>query len=487
MAIEGGRSNPAPFCKGLNSVPDNLARVIPDRLRFLVDPDGAPGQLSKIFADAGFELFLVGGSVRDAFLDRGIDDLDFTTNARPQEISNLISTWADAVYKVGEAFGTIAAHKDGQTFEITTFRNEIYRNDSRKPQVTFSDTIDTDLSRRDFTVNAIAVELPAVEVHDPFGGLPDLASKLLRTPMDPETSFGDDPLRMLRLFRFQATLGFAADPKAIAAVKRMGERLSIVSSERIRDELSKLVTADAPGATLEALVTSGLAEWFLPELPALAMEQDPHQHHKDVLAHTFAVVDKASPVLELRLAALLHDIGKPATREFGPGGVSFHHHEVVGARMARKRLRQLKYPKQIVDDVSQLVFLHLRPHTLKMGWTDSAVRRYVRDAGHLLGWLNELVRCDVTTANERREKAIQNRIDELESRIAELAEKEELAALRAPVDGNEVMEFLGIEPGPLVGEIMEILLEKRINDGPYSKEEALEVVQSWADTRADKD
>ena len=454
--------------------------MIPERLQFLVDPDGVPAQLSGLFGAAGFELYLVGGSVRDAFLGRTIEDLDFTTNARPEEISQILEGWADNLYKVGEAFGTIAAIKGDTLVEVTTFRDEVYRNHSRKPQVTYSDTVATDLSRRDFTINAIAVRLPSIEVVDPHGGLTDLGLQVLRTPMDPEVSFSDDPLRMLRLFRFQATIGFTPDEACLRAVREMGDRLQIVSAERIRDELSKLLTADAPGEVLLAVVEAGLAEYFVPELLALAMEQDPHHRHKDVLAHTFAVVDKVSPDLVLRLAALFHDIGKPATREIGPAGVSFHHHEVVGTRMTRKRLRELKYPKSIVDDVSQLVYLHLRPHTLEMGWTDSAVRRYVRDAGNLLDRLNELVRCDVTTANQRRERAIQRRIDDLEERIERLSKDEELSRLRPPVDGNEIMEHLGIPPGPQVGEIMNILLEKRINDGPYSKEEALAIATEWA-------
>jgi poly(A) polymerase len=454
--------------------------VIPERLQFLVDPDGVPAQLSGLFGAAGFELYLVGGSVRDAFLGRPIEDLDFTTNARPEEISQILKGWADNLYKVGEAFGTIAAIKGDTLVEVTTFRDEVYRNHSRKPQVTYSDTVATDLSRRDFTINAIAVRLPSIEVVDPHGGLTDLGLQVLRTPMDPEVSFSDDPLRMLRLFRFQATIGFTPDEACLRAVREMGDRLQIVSAERIRDELSKLLTADAPGEALLAVVEAGLAEYFVPELLALAMEQDPHHRHKDVLAHTFAVVDKVSPDLVLRLAALFHDIGKPATKEIGPGGVSFHHHEVVGTRMTRKRLRELKYPKSIVDDVSQLVYLHLRPHTLEMGWTDSAVRRYVRDAGDLLDRLNELVRCDVTTANQRRERAIQRRIDDLEERIERLSKEEELSRLRPPVDGNEIMEHLGIPPGPQVGEIMNILLEKRINDGPYSKAEALAIATEWA-------
>jgi poly(A) polymerase len=454
--------------------------MIPDRLKFLTKPDLPPMQLAELFGAADEEIYLVGGSVRDAFLGRDLEDFDFATGARPERISQLLEPWADVVYDIGARFGTVSARKDGQSVEVTTFRSEVYRDDSRKPHVTYSDEIVADLARRDFTVNAVALSLPDLEAVDPYGGLADIAGTRLKTPLEPEISFGDDPLRMLRLFRFQAVLGFDPDESAVTAVTEMASRLEIVSAERVRDELSKLITAPAPGDALRMIVRTGLADHFLPELPGLAMEQDPHHHHKDVLEHTFAVVDKASPELKLRLAALLHDIGKPDTRQFGPDGVTFHHHEVVGARMARHRLRELRYPKGIVGDVSQLVFMHLRPHTLKLGWTDSAVRRYVRDAGHLLDTLNELVRCDVTTANPRREREVQNRINELEERIARLSEQEELESLRAPIDGNDVMAYLGLEPGPAVGEIMSILLEKRIDDGPYPASEAYEIARSWA-------
>jgi len=437
-------------------------------------------QLTELFAEAGEELYLVGGSVRDAFLGRSVEDFDFATGAEPDRVASLLEGWADVVYRVGEDYGTIAGRKDGHTVEVTTFRDEVYRDRSRKPVVSYSGDIETDLSRRDFTVNAIAMSMTDLRPVDPFGGLADLATATLRTPLDPEVSFGDDPLRMLRLFRFQAMLGFQPDQSAVAAATEMAERLEIVSAERVRDELSKLLVAPSPSAALQLVVATGLADRFLPELPALAMEQDPQHKHKDVLAHTLAVVDKASPDLTLRLAALLHDIGKPATREFGPRGVAFHHHEVVGARIARRRLRELRYPNDVVHDVGQLVFLHLRPHTLKLGWTDSAVRRYVRDAGPLLGKLNELVRCDVTTANKRRERAIQHRIDELEARIADLSAREELAKLRPPIDGNQVMAYLGIGPGPRVGEVMAMLLEKRIEDGPYTTAEAYSLVRVWA-------
>jgi poly(A) polymerase len=421
--------------------------------------------------------------VRDAFLGRSSPDIDLTTDARPDEVKALVADWADAVFTMGEAFGTIGARKGGHTFEITTFRAEIYREDSRKPRVTYSDTIEADLARRDFTVNAMALLIPSAETVDPHGGLADLATGVLRTPLDPHVSFSDDPLRMLRLFRFQATLDFEPDPAALRAVEEMADRLDIVSAERIRDEFSKLITAHDPGPALWNLVTTGLADRFLPELSRLALARDPLHRHKDVLAHTIAVTQKAAggdDRLRLRLAALLHDIGKPDTRKFERSGVTFHHHEVVGARMARDRLRALRYPKELVEGVSQLVFLHLRPHTLKMGWSDSAVRRYVRDAGELLEDLNELVRCDVTTGNEKRARAIHQRIDELEERIEELAEEEEIARLRAPVNGHDVIRYLGIDPGPIVGEIMDILLEKRIDEGPYSRSEAFAIARSWA-------
>ncbi|MCL1599025.1 MAG: HD domain-containing protein, partial [Actinomycetia bacterium] len=350
------------------------------------------------------------------------------------------------------------------------------------------DSIAEDLSRRDFTVNSMALKVPTTtdatpEMIDPCGGLVDLASQRLRTPLDAHVSFGDDPLRMLRLFRFMSTIGFVPDEAAITAVVEMKGRLAIISAERIRAELDKLLTGKFVVVALTGLVESGLADEFIPELPALAVEQDPMHKHKDVLAHTIAVVGNASPRLRLRLAALLHDIGKPETREFGKGGVSFHHHEVVGARMARKRMKELRYPKDLTEEVSQLVFLHMRPHTYKMGWTDSAVRRYVRDAGPLLEDLNELVRCDVTTRNKRRARTISNRIDDLEERITELREREELDSLRPPIDGNEVMEYLGLSPSREVGTIVKMLLEKRIEDGPYSKEEAYALLDEWREGR----
>lgn len=458
--------------------------MIPERIARVMSGDVC--ELAAIFAAENHELYLVGGSVRDALLGRDGDDLDFTTDARPDDIERIGTMWAHSAYLAGKEFGTIGLVKNHDIYEITTFRSEMYRDSSRKPVVSFGDDIVEDLARRDFTVNAMAIRVPSVsssepEMIDPHGGLEDLVARRLRTPMDPAVSFGDDPLRMLRLFRFMSTLGFVASDEALWAVERLKERLEIVSAERIRNEFDKLMVGDNVVEALEALVDSGLANEFIPELPALAVEQDPVHRHKDVLAHTIAVVGKARPKLRLRLAALFHDIGKPATREFGKGGVSFHHHEVVGARMTRKRMNELKYPKDLIRDTSQLVFLHMRPHTYKMGWTDSAVRRYVRDAGPLLEDLNQLVRCDVTTRNERRARTISNRIDDLEVRIAELAAREELNSLRPPIDGNDVMRHLDLKPSRQVGEIMDMLLEHRIEHGPYSEEEAYEILDTWAD------
>jgi poly(A) polymerase len=454
--------------------------MVPERLKWLVEPASPTMELAALFTSAGQRIYLVGGSVRDAFLGGVHEDLDFATSASPEEIKQIAGGWAGSLQTVGEAFGTVELRRGDFSAQITTFRREVYREESRKPRVAFSDRIEEDLSRRDFTINAIALALPDMELIDPHGGIADLGAGILRTPLDPEVSFSDDPLRMLRLFRFHATLGFAIDEHTAGAAKRMSNRIRIISPERIRDEMSKLMGAPAPGSALFGLVESGLTTHFLPELPALAMEQDPVHRHKDVLAHTVAVTEQTSPDLVLRWAALLHDIGKPATRLYGPDGASFHGHDVVGARMARERLRTLRYPKAIVEDVSKLVRLHLRPHTLRMGWTDAAVRRYVRDAGDLLGKLNELVRCDVTTANRQRAEGIRRRLDELEARITELRAQEELDRLRPPIDGHQVMAYLGIRPGPLVGEVMELLYERRIEEGAYSEEQAYAMVREWA-------
>jgi poly(A) polymerase len=453
--------------------------VVPERLQPVLD-EVRP--LAERFSDAGHRVYLVGGSVRDLLL--GLDpseiDFDLTTDARPDEIEALVRPWADAVWLQGKRFGTVGCRKGTRDYEITTHRAEAYEPDSRKPDVEFGDDIEADLSRRDFTVNAMALSLPQPALIDPFGGAADLVAKRLRTPRSPEASFSDDPLRMLRAARFLAGYGLEPDAALVDAVKRMHERLEIVAAERVRMELDKLLVVERPGPGLWFLVDTGLAEEFLPELPGLALEQDPIHRHKDVLAHTIAVVENTSPDKILRLAALFHDVGKPKTRSFGSRGkVSFHHHEVVGARMTRERMQALRYPHDEVEAVTRLVELHLRFHTYRMGWTDSAVRRYVRDAGDLLDKLNELTRCDCTTRNPKKAEALARRMDQLVERIAELREQEELAAIRPDLDGRAVMEHLDIPPGPEVGKALAFLLELRLEEGPLGVEEATRRLDQW--------
>ncbi|HEY7401214.1 MAG TPA: CCA tRNA nucleotidyltransferase [Actinomycetota bacterium] len=442
-------------------------------------------ELGERFAGAGHALFVVGGVVRDLILGRFTDedDIDFATDATPAETVQVLRRWADRHYLVGAKFGTVGARKDGRRLEITTFREEVYRREDRKPVVTFSKEIETDLSRRDFTINAMAVSVPDGAFVDPFGGVKHLAAKVLDTPLEPDRAFDDDPLRMLRAARFVSQLGVVPAPRVLEAIGRMRARLSIVSAERLSEELDKLLLGAMPGKGLEVVVASGLAEEFAPELPALALEQDPVHKHKDVLRHTYAVVERCEPDRELRLAALFHDVGKPATRVITPEGVQFHHHEVVGARMARERLTALRYPGQVVDDVCTLIELHLRFHGYGDGWSDAAVRRYVRDAGPLLDKLNQLTRADVTTRNPERARRFQALQDDLEERIARLAEEENLRALRPDLDGNEIMEHLGIPPGPLVGEAWNFLMELRLDRGPLDKEEALRLLDEWATER----
>jgi poly(A) polymerase len=463
--------------------------VVPDRLRPLLDETAA---LAERFAAAGHRLYLVGGSVRDAILGRPLGqplDLDFTTDARPDDIEAVVRGWADAVWDQGRRFGTIGLTKDGRRYEITTHRAEAYSPDSRKPDVAFADAVEADLARRDFTVNAMALKLvPApglsgqadAELIDPFGGVADLAASRLRTPLAPEESFTDDPLRMLRAARFIAGYGLVPDPELVAAVTALRGRLEIVSAERIRDELDKLLVVEAPGSGLWFLVHTGLAEEFLPELPALALQQDPVHRHKDVLAHTIAVVEKTRPDKVLRLAALLHDIGKPKTRSIGPHGVSFHHHEVVGARMAEERMRALRYREAEIADVRRLVELHLRFHGYDGDlWTDSAVRRYATDAGPLLDRLNELTRSDCTTRNKAKAADLARRMDLLEDRIAELRQREELDRIRPDLDGHQIMEHLGIGPGPMVGKAWKFLYELRLEEGPLDELEARRRLDEW--------
>ena len=442
-------------------------------------------ELGDRFQAAGHELYLVGGAVRDLVLGRlapGVDT-DFATDASPAETSRLLRGWAEALYLVGAKFGTVGARRHGNVLEITTFREERYPEDERKPAVTFAKDIQTDLSRRDFTINAMAVRLPDGEFVDPYEGVKDLAAKVLDTPLDPEIAFSDDPLRMLRAARFVSQLGVTSAPRVVDAIRRMRERLRIVSSERIRAELDKLLVGEAAGAGLAMLVDSGLADEFLPELPALQLEQDPVHRHKDVLRHTFAVVERLEPDPVLRLAGLLHDIGKPSTRAITPDGVSFHHHEVVGARMAEQRLRELRYPNTAVEEVRTLVELHLRFHGYGEGWTDAAVRRYVRDAGPLLDKLNQLTRADCTTRDPKRAERFGLLQDELEDRIARLAEQENLDAMRPTLDGRQVMDRLGVEPGPVVGEALAFLMDVRMERGEIPEDEAYQLLDAWARER----
>jgi poly(A) polymerase len=456
---------------------------VPPRLAPLLAPDAPIQRVARALVDAGHDCYLVGGSVRDALIDDVPVEFDFATDARPERIEALLGPMADHVWLQGKRFGTVGAQVGGVPCEVTTYRAEVYRPDSRKPEVSFGDSIDQDLSRRDFTVNAMALRLPDAVLVDPYDGAADLAAGRLRTPLSPEVSFTDDPLRMLRAARFVARFGFVPDPALVTAVTELGDRLDIVSVERIRDELSKLLLVDDPSAGLWFLASTRLADHFLPELNQMELEQDPIHHHKDVLAHTIAVVAKTSPDLVLRLAALMHDVGKPKTRSFERGRATFHHHEVVGARLTRERLAALRYPTEVVEDVTQLVYLHLRIHTYAMGWTDAAVRRYVRDAGDLLDKLNELQRCDCTTRNERKARTLARRMDELEARIAELAAQEELKAIKPPLDGKQVMDFLGVAPGPVVGEALAFLLEARLDEGPIEEADAYARLRAWADER----
>jgi poly(A) polymerase len=449
-------------------------------------------ELGRRFAAAGHELALVGGPVRDALLGRPVNDLDFATDARPERILEIAQGWADAVWTVGIEFGTVGLRKGDHKLEVTTYRSESYDPNSRKPEVAYGTSLEDDLARRDFAVNAMAARLPGHEFVDPHGGLDDLREKVIRTPGRPEDSFGDDPLRMLRAARFASQLGFTVDPTVVAAMPAMAGRLDIVSAERIRDELSKLLTGAGPRAGLALLVDTGLADYVLPELPKLRLEIDEHHRHKDVYEHSLIVLEKAiaqeedGPDLVLRLAALLHDIGKPKTRSFVEGGrVTFHHHEVVGASMSKVRLVALRYPKDVVADVSRLVELHLRFHGYGKGeWTDSAVRRYVRDAEHLLPRLHKLTRADCTTRNKRKAAALARTYDELERRIARLEQAEELAKIRPELDGNEIQQVLGIGPGPAVGKAYRFLLDLRLDRGPIGKEAATQALREWARDQA---
>ena len=453
--------------------------------------------LAEKFAKAGFTLALVGGPVRDAILGRLGNDLDFTTNARPDETKSIIKKDADSLWETGREFGTIAAQFGDVTVEITTYRSEKYETQSRNPEVNFGDNIDGDLLRRDFTVNAMALELTTTPPTfiDNYDGVNDLARKVLRTPGTPENSFSDDPLRMMRAARFAAQLGFEVDPAIINAIKEMAGRIEIISAERVRDEFVKLIMSENPRIGIALLVDTGLADYVLPEIPKLELEIDEHHHHKDVYEHTLKVLEQAisleerlgGPNLVIRLAALLHDIGKPKTRELIPGGgVSFHHHEVVGARMAKERLKTLRFSNDVVDDVSSLVFLHLRFHGYGTGeWTDSAVRRYIRDAEHQLNHLHVLTRADCTTRNQRKAESLAKTYDSLEERILKLMEEEELEKIRPDLDGLEIMAILGISPSPIVGRAYQYLLDLRMDRGPLGPEVAkAELLKWWSENQS---
>jgi poly(A) polymerase len=486
-----------------------LSEVQTNAVRELLRVSPVAVELGERFAAAGHALHLVGGSVRDALLGRLGDDLDFTTDARPERVLSLVEGWAEATWETGIAFGTVGVQRRGFRLEITTYRAEAYDRSSRNPDVTYGSALHDDLVRRDFTVNAMAVALPDWRAGDAFvdlhGGLDDLAAGVLRTPGTAEQSFGDDPLRMLRAARFASQLGFTVAPDVVAAMSDMAGRLEIVSVERVREELDKLLCGAHPRAGLELLVDTGLAAQVLPELPALRLEIDEHHQHKDVYDHTLQVLERAvaleedGPDLVLRLAALLHDIGKPRTRRKEPGGgVSFHHHEVVGASMAKRRLNALRYPKDVTSAVGLLTELHLRFHGYRVGgqgdgqaaspgssgssvWTDSAVRRYVTDAGEQLERLHKLVRSDCTTRNRRRAAALAAAYDDLEARIAELAEREELSRIRPDLDGTAIMQLLDVPPGPVVGRAYKHLLEVRMDKGPLPREQAVEELYAWAE------
>ena len=437
--------------------------------------------LGRLFESAGFELYLVGGSVRDALLGRLHEDFDFATSAAPEQTLRVVRGFADDIWQVGMAFGTIGLAKAQAKIEITTFREEIYPDDNRHPQVTFTPTIDSDLSRRDFTINAMAIKLPSGAFIDLFNGISDLAAGRLATPVSAEQSFTDDPLRMVRALRFMAQLNMTLAPEVVEAIIKFGPRLEIVSKERVRDELTKLLVADSPGPAITAICDTQLATFIIPELIELARLRDPANRHKDVLKHTLTVLDSVPPEAELRLAALLHDIGKPRTKSVDKDGIHFFHHEVVGAKIAGRRLKELRYPVKTIAEVKTLIEFHMRFHTYRLGWTDKAVRKYVREVGpERLAALSALVRADCTTQNPFLSRKYGRLLDELETRITTLEAEEESAKMRPTLDGDEIMEFLKLSPGPTVGKVLEMLLEARLAGTVKTKPEAYELTREWA-------
>ena len=478
----------------LRPTPDESGMTVPQllehRINTLFEQIPLVAELGEAFARAGHDLYLVGGSVRDALMGRLGHDLDFTTDARPDDTEAILRQHTHATWDIGRAFGTIGAQIDDWVVEVTTYRADAYHPDSRKPEIVYGETLEDDLIRRDFTVNAMALHAATRTFSDPYAGLTDIVSGILRTPFPPERSFSDDPLRMMRAARFTSQLGFTVTNEVRAAMTDMASRIEIISAERVRDELSKTLLTDHPREGLDLLVTTRIADYVLPELPALRLERDEHHRHKDVYEHSLTVLDQSidlekrrghDPDLTGRLAALLHDIGKPSTRKFEPGGkVSFHHHDIVGAKMARKRLKALIYPSQVVKEVSKLVELHLRFHGYgDQGWTDSAVRRYVRDAGDQLERLHILTRSDCTTRNRRKAERLEFAYDDLEARIANVTAKEELAAVRPDLDGQQIMAILGIKPGPEVGKAYKFLLNLRLDEGPHTLDEAKNALLAW--------
>ena len=451
--------------------------MVPTTLLNVLDEKPFLKELSNLYAKNGFQIYLVGGAVRDGILGIETKDFDFTTNASSEDSIKMLNKNDYKTTEIGRAFATIETTVGDYSIHITTYREDKYNKDSRKPEIKTSGELETDLSRRDFTVNAIAYDINNNEIIDPHGGLKDLSEGLIRTPDTADISFSDDPLRMLRACRFVSTHGFTPNNELFKAISKNVERIEIVSTERIRDEFTKLLTGKEPSLGLKAFVESGLSELIMPELNELKIEVDPKHHHKDVYEHTMVVLDRVSPTLVSRMSALLHDIGKPKTKGIENGKVHFRHHEVVGAKMSKKILKRLKYDNETIKKVSLLVENHLRPHTFKMGWTDSAVRRYIIDAGGLLEELNDLVRADITTKNKAKYEEINKYLDEMEERIKEVAEKEELSKLRPPISGDEIMDMFDLEPGPSVGVIMKALYEQRINDGEVSKEEAIKLAE----------
>ena len=451
--------------------------MVPRTLLDLIENNGYLRSLSNLYSSNGYDFYLVGGAVRDGILDIPTKDFDFTTNAPPEESIKMLNDGGYKTTEVGIAFGTIELQLKKNSIHITTYRKDTYENSSRNPSIESAADLNTDLSRRDFTINSIAYSINENELLDPFFGLKDLSLGIIKTPDDPIISFSDDPLRMLRLCRFISTHGFSPDDDTYTAMRNNVERIKIVSVERIRDELNKLLLGNDAPMGIRALVESGLSSYIIPEINELKMEVDPKHHHKDVYEHSLEVLSGVPPRLSLRMGALLHDIAKPNTKGIENGKVHFRHHEVVGARMTKKILKRLKYDNKTIEDVAQLVEQSARPHTFKMGWTDSAVRRYIVDAGHMLEDLNALVRADVTTKNKQKKREIHQTLDEMEKRIEEVKAKEELSKIRPALSGDEIMEHFNIQPGPKVGVIMKALYEQRINDGEVSKEDALKLAE----------